>query len=149
MANMSAKFDEVAHSGLVHIMFTSLLQYMSIVTLTFDPWPSKPIGAILSLWLTCLPSVIKKHKTVWSLSCSQAYFHIFDLWPLTSKIKRVQPLIIVNMTVKFDEDLHNSLVAIAFTRVWRDALTDWLTDAKDWRNHGSVTISPLQVVAWG
>ena len=36
MANMSANFDEVAHSGLVSIMFTSILPYMSIVTLTFD-----------------------------------------------------------------------------------------------------------------
>ena len=35
MANMSANFDEVAQSGLVSIMFTSLLPYMSIVTLTF------------------------------------------------------------------------------------------------------------------
>ena len=26
-----------------------------------------------------------------------------DLWPLTSKINRVHPLIIVNMSAKFDE----------------------------------------------
>ena len=36
MANMSAKFDEEARSGLVSIMFTILLPYMCIVTLTFD-----------------------------------------------------------------------------------------------------------------
>ena len=36
MANMSTKFDELAHSSLVSIMFTSLLPYMSIETLTFD-----------------------------------------------------------------------------------------------------------------
>ena len=36
MANMSAKFDEDAHNGLVSIMLTSLLPYTSIVTLTFD-----------------------------------------------------------------------------------------------------------------
>ena len=36
MANMSANFDEVAHNGLVSIMFTILFRYMSIVTLTFD-----------------------------------------------------------------------------------------------------------------
>ena len=36
MANMSAKFDEEAHKGLVSIMFTSLFSYMSIMTLTFD-----------------------------------------------------------------------------------------------------------------
>ena len=36
MANMSAKFDQEAHNGLVAIMFTSLFPYMSIVTLNFD-----------------------------------------------------------------------------------------------------------------
>ena len=36
MANMSAKFDEEAHNGLVCILFTSLFSYMSIVILTFD-----------------------------------------------------------------------------------------------------------------
>ena len=36
MPNMSAKFDEKAHKGLVSIVFTSLFPYMSIVTLTFD-----------------------------------------------------------------------------------------------------------------
>ena len=34
--NMSAKFDEVAPSSLVSIVFTCLLTYMSIMTLTFD-----------------------------------------------------------------------------------------------------------------
>ena len=47
MANMSVKFDEEAHNGLVSIMFTSLFPYMSIVTFTFDLWPSKSIGFIL------------------------------------------------------------------------------------------------------
>ena len=36
MVNMSAKFDDEAHIGIVHIMFTGLLPYTSIVTLTFD-----------------------------------------------------------------------------------------------------------------
>ena len=36
MVNMSAKFDQGAHNGLVDIMFTSLFPFMSIVTLTFD-----------------------------------------------------------------------------------------------------------------
>ena len=48
MANMSAKFDQEAHNGLVAIVFTSLFPYMSIVTLTFDLWPPKSIGFILS-----------------------------------------------------------------------------------------------------
>ena len=36
MVNMSVKFDEEAHVGLVYIVFISLFPYMSIVTLTFD-----------------------------------------------------------------------------------------------------------------
>ena len=36
MANMSAKFDQEAHNGLVAIVLTSLFPHMSIVTLTFD-----------------------------------------------------------------------------------------------------------------
>ena len=36
MANMSAKFYEEAHNGLVSMVFTSLFPYMSIMTLTFD-----------------------------------------------------------------------------------------------------------------
>ena len=54
MANMSAKFEEEAHKGLVSIMFTNLFPYMCIVTLTFDLWPPKSIGSILSLWPTCM-----------------------------------------------------------------------------------------------
>ena len=64
LANMSAKFDKDAHNSLVCIMFTSLLPYMSIVTLTFDLWPLTSIGSILSLWLTCLPNLMKKHTIV-------------------------------------------------------------------------------------
>ena len=131
MANTSAKFDEEAHNGLVSIMFTSLFLYVLIVTLTFDLWSPKSIGSILSLWLTCLPSLMKKHITVKSLSCSQAYLCVnfdLDLWPLTSKINRVHPLVIVNMSAKFDEDMHNNLVAIVFTRIRRDAHMDGRTE---------------------
>ena len=46
MANMSAKFKE-AHNGLVSIIFTSLLSYMSIVTVIFGLWSKKLIGSIL------------------------------------------------------------------------------------------------------
>ena len=48
MVNMSAKFDEEIHNGLVSIVFTSLFPYMSIMTLTFNLWPAKSIGSILS-----------------------------------------------------------------------------------------------------
>ena len=36
MVKMSSMLDEEAHKGLVCIVFTNLLPYMSIVTLTFD-----------------------------------------------------------------------------------------------------------------
>ena len=36
-----------------------------------------------------------------------------DLWPLTFKINWIHPLVIVNLSAKFDQDVHNSLVAIA------------------------------------
>ena len=36
MVNMSAKFDQEAHNGLVAIVFTRLFPYISILTLTFD-----------------------------------------------------------------------------------------------------------------
>ena len=48
---------------------------------------------------------------------------ICQLWPcpLTYNINRVHPLVIVNMSTKFDEAVHNSIVAIAFTRIRHDA----------------------------
>ena len=49
MANMYAKFDGEAPNGLVSILFTSFFPYMSIATLTFNLWPPKSIGFILSL----------------------------------------------------------------------------------------------------
>ena len=39
-----------------------------------------------------------------------------DLWPLTSKINRVHPLIMVNMSSKFDKEICNGVDSIAFTR---------------------------------
>ena len=36
MDNMSAKFDQETHKGLVSFVFTSLLTYMSSVIMTFD-----------------------------------------------------------------------------------------------------------------
>ena len=49
VTNMSAKFDEKADNGLASTVFTSLFPYMCIVTLTFDLWPPKSLGSILSL----------------------------------------------------------------------------------------------------
>ena len=120
MAKMSAKFDKEARNGLVFIVFTNLIPYMSIATLTFDLWPQKSIGFILSSWLTCLPSLTKKYTTVLSLSCSQAYFHICPLWPwpMTSKINRIYRLIMVNMSAKFDKEICNGVVSIVFTSLF-------------------------------
>ena len=118
--NMSAKFDKEICNGLVSMVFTSLFPYMSIMTLTFDLWPPKSIGCILSSRLTCLPSLIKKSTTVKSLLCSQAYFHRCPVWPwpLTSKINRVHPLITVNMSAKFDKEICNGLVSMVFTSLF-------------------------------
>ena len=58
---MSAKFDEDAHNGSVSIMFTRLLPYISIVTLTFDLWPPESKEFIFSPWSTCLQSLKKMH----------------------------------------------------------------------------------------
>ena len=45
------------------------------------------------------------------------YLHCdLDLWPLTSKINRVHPLIMVNMYAKFDKEICNGVVSIVFTR---------------------------------
>ena len=44
MVNKSAKFDLEAHNDLVSNVFTSLFPYVSIVTLTFDLWPTNSIG---------------------------------------------------------------------------------------------------------
>ena len=63
MINIFAKFDEEIQKGLVSFVFTSLFPFMSIMTLTFDLWPPKSIGFILSSFLTCLPSMTKKYTT--------------------------------------------------------------------------------------
>ena len=64
MVNMSAKFDQESHNGLVAIVLKSLFPYIIFVHCDLDLWPPKSIGSILSPWLTCLPSLIKKYTTV-------------------------------------------------------------------------------------
>ena len=39
-------------------------------------------------------------------------------WPLTSKIYRVHPLIIINMSAKFDKETCNGVVSIVFTSLF-------------------------------
>ena len=85
-------------------------------------WPPKSIKVILLPWLTCLPSLIKKHTTVLSLTCSQAYLidvHcVLDLWTVTSKINRVYSLTVVNLSAKFDEKAHVGSVYIVSTSLF-------------------------------
>ena len=84
MVNMSANFDKEIHNCLVSIMFTSLFPYMSIVTLTFDLWPPKSIGFILSSRLTCLPSLTKKQ-------CSFYHVHKVHAWMGAHMRGRTEP----------------------------------------------------------
>ena len=49
MANMSAKFYEEAHNGLVSIPFTSLFPFMSIVTFDLRPPKSMTVYLLFAL----------------------------------------------------------------------------------------------------
>ena len=120
MVNMSAKFDKEIHNGLVSTLFTSLFPYMSIVTLTFDlqnqyGWSSHHGLYVCQVWSWssqwfCHYGV---HKLI------SIYVHCdLDLWPLTFKINRVHPLTMVNMSAKFDKEIHNGLVSIVFTSLF-------------------------------
>ena len=76
---------------------------MSIVTLTFDLWPPKSIGCILSSWWTCLPSLTKKYATMKTLSHSQG--------PRTDR--RTEPQqrcagIMKKWLLKSNEEAHNA-----------------------------------------
>ena len=71
-----------------------------------------------------------------SLYCVHKLISIYvhcdlDLWPLTSKINRVHPLVMVNMSAKFDKEICNGVVSIVFTRSTHGrnhGRKDWLTD---------------------
>ena len=80
---------KMAHLAKTSSQSLSLFPYLFIVTMTFDLTP-KINGSILSLWLTCMSSLMKRHTMVWSLSCSLfkslfPYMFImtltFDSWP--------------------------------------------------------------------
>ena len=65
MVNMSAKFDEEAHNGLVCIRFTAYFHTCSLYVLyDLDLWPPKSIGSILAPKLTSLQSLMKKYTMV-------------------------------------------------------------------------------------
>ena len=69
-----------------------------------------------------------------SLFCVHKLISIYvhcdlDLWPLTSKINKVHPLIMVNRSIKFDKVTSNGLVSILFTRSMHGRTDGW-TDAR-------------------
>ena len=96
-------------------------------------------GFILSPWWTFLPSLMKtglsshhgEHfcQECWRNTQRFSLYHVhklisiyvhcdLDLWPLTSKINRVHPFTMANMSAKFDQGTHNGLVSIVFTSLF-------------------------------
>ena len=116
---------------------------MSIVTLTFDLWPSKSIGFILSLRLRCLLSLMKifeAHNQGFSLCHGHKIIAIYvhcdlDLWPLTFKINRVYPsswlTSLPNLMKK------HTMVYIMFTRSKCETSTDRTTAALPYPLHNA------------
>ena len=145
MANMSTKFDQEAHNSLVAFVFTSLFPLW--------PWPlTSKINRVHPLTIVNMSAKFDKeiHNGLVSIVFTSLFPYIelyvhcdFDLWPLTSKINTVHPLIMVNMSAKFDKETCNGVVSIVFTRSTPERTH---THA---RNHSSVTISPPQRVARG
>ena len=89
MFNLSAKFDKETSNGVVSIVFTRSTHGQTDGT----------TAALLYLHRNALRGDL-------------------DLWPLTSKINRVHPLTMVNMSAKFDKEIHNGLVSIMFTSLF-------------------------------
>ena len=141
MANMYAKFDEEAHSGLVSIVFTILFPSVSAKFIgpsdRQDKYVIGPISLISSrtemsnvasstMYTMYTQSQTDICSVLWNASpnrteCPMTFRKVsrtlsiyvncdLDLWPVTSKINRVHPLIIVNMSAKFDEKAHNGSV---------------------------------------
>ena len=103
MANMSVKFDEVVHNGLVSIMFTSLLP--NYVYYDLDLWPiTSKINRVHPLTMTNMSAkfdegthnglVYRVHKLI-----SIYIYCDLDLWPMASKTNTVHHLVILNMCV--------------------------------------------------
>ena len=51
-----------------------------------------------------------------------------DLWHLTSKINGIHPLIMVNMSAKFDKETCNGVVSIVFTSLFPYIIPEWKPD---------------------
>ena len=78
-----------------------------------DCWPQKSIGFILSSWISSLPGLIKIVNTPNS-SISIVLTRLYPLLcivALTFQSNRVHPLLMVNMSAKFDEDALNCLAS--------------------------------------
>ena len=117
MANMSAKSYREAHNGFVAIMFTSLFQYMSIMTLTFK------INRVHHLTMVNMSAKFDKeiHNGLISIVFTSLFPYnsivtlTFDLWPPKSIRFILSPwLTYLPSLIK----KHTSLVAIVFTKLF-------------------------------
>ena len=98
MVNMSSKFDKEICNGVDSIAFTRSTHGQTDGT-------TEPQQRCAGISLYCVHKLISI-----DVHCD------LDLWPLTSKINRVHPLIMVNMSSKFDKEICNGVDSIAFTR---------------------------------
>ena len=106
---MSCKFDKEICNGLVSMVFTSVT--IKKVWLS-DRQTHAHTDRRRTKWPLCAAMLRRRHKIKLisiDVQCD------LDLWPLTSKINRVHPLITVNMSCKFDKEICNGLVSMVFT----------------------------------
>ena len=124
MVNMSAKFDQEAHDGLVCIWFTAYFH-----TCSLWPWP---LTSDLQNWVHPLTRVKFPYLSIVTLT--------FDLWPSN----RVHPLIMVNRSAKYDKEIHNGLVSILFTSL--SPYMSIVTLTFDLKNGKIIRVHPLIMV---
>ena len=82
-----------------------------IVTFTFELWPPKSIGfTMVNMCAKFNEEAQNGLVCVWFT----AYFHTCTLWPwpLTSKMNRVHPLTMINISAKLDAEIHNGLFSL-------------------------------------
>ena len=84
---MSAKFNEEAWTTVLPFSLYLVHKLISIhVNCDLDHWPPKSIGSILSLGLTCVPSLMSSSNQQFSFNHVHKLFTIhvncdLDLWP--------------------------------------------------------------------
>ena len=126
IVNISEKFDQEAHNGLVsscsHAYFHSCQLW---------PWPlTSKINRVHPLTMANMSAKFDEEVQRFSLNRNHKRISIYvncDLWPPNSI--GVHPLVIVNVSTKYDDEAHNGLVSIAFTRSKRDEQTHVTTAA--------------------